>query len=203
MSQPVILALAFLCISLADGQSIKKAPRKIPGAEKPTCSPGAICFSGQVSAGEEFRKALNSELDFVLQPGWTIAVVPKHPEADCVEFASVVNAPYRAHRSLYIDMSYGWTAEEEVGTSPREFSFVVNCPAYRIESERLNIVMWPYTTTEQKAQEALAKLGSSPSGKGRLWITGSKISHADDTPDEKEGKILSMKFSVEITLPRR
>jgi hypothetical protein len=86
----------------------------LPGADKPACSPGATCFSGEVSAGEEFRRTLNTELEFVLEPGWNIVIMPKRPAGDCQEFASVVNAPYRAHRDLYIDMSYGWTAEEEV-----------------------------------------------------------------------------------------
>jgi hypothetical protein len=101
------------------------------------------------------------------------------------------------------DTTYGWTAEDEVSTSPRQFRLVTNCADYRIESERLNIVMWPYTATPKRAEEALARLGTSPPGKGRLWITDSRISHASDTPDEKPGKIQSMSFSVEMILPHR
>ena len=59
--------------------------------------------------------------------------------------------------------------------SPREFRFVTNCKDYQIESARLNIVLWPYTTTPDKEKEALRKLGISPVGTGRLWITDSKI----------------------------
>ena len=134
-------------------------------------------------------KDLTDNLAFVLEPGWTIAIVPKRPEGDCREFASVANAPYRAHRDLYIDTSYGWTAEEEVSTSPREFRFVTNCADYRTESDRLAIVMWPYTSTDEKYQEALAKLGTLARGTGRLWITGSKTSHTDDTAANQVGKI--------------
>ena len=170
------------------------------GADKPVCRTGAICFSGVVSAGKEFHKDLNSELEFVLAGGWTIAIAPKRPEKDCDEFASVVNAPYRAHQQLYIDTSYGWTAEEEVSTSPREFEFVTNCTDERVEAGRLSIVMWPYTATQEKYEEAMAKLGTSPLGHGRMWITGSTISHKDDTANEKLGKIERMTFSVEITL---
>ena len=201
MNKRAILAFPLFCLLIANGQSVKKIPRKVPGTEKPTCSPGAICFSGKVSEGEEFRKTLNAELEFVLTRGWNIAVAPKVPEGDCREFASVVNPPYRAHRDLYIDMSYGWTAEQETETSPREFRFVTNCADYRAEFERLNIVLWP--PTPEKYEEASAKLGTSPLGKGRLWITDSKISHSGDTPDEKLGKIEWMTFSVEITLPRQ
>ena len=175
----------------------------MPGIDKPVCSPGAICFSGEVSEGEEFRKALNNKLEFVLQRGWTIAVVPKTPEDNCQEFASVVNAPYRAHRDLYIDMSYGWTAEQETSASPRQFDFVTNCADYRTESERLEIVLWGNNVTQGKYDEAMAKLGTSPLGTGRLWITGSKITHSGDTPNNKLGKITWMKFSVKIKLPHQ
>ncbi len=173
-----------------DGQT----RRNQPGLHKPACSRRAICFSGEVSADEEFRKSINTELEFVLAPGWTITVVPKKPEGDCTEFASVVNAPYRAHRPLYINATYGRTAEDEVSDTPREFRFVTNCADYRTESARLNIVLWPYDAASPRAyDEALAKLGTSPVGKGRLWITDSKVTD----------RIEWMKFSVEIILPRR
>jgi hypothetical protein len=203
MSKPAIFAFSLFCALIANAQSVKRAPRKVPGMGKPACSSGAICFSGEVSEGEEFRKTLNTELEFVLARGWSIAIVPKRPEGDCPELASVVNAPYRAHRDLYIDTSYGWTAEDETSPSPREFRFVTNCTDYWTESERLNIVLWPYTATPQKYEEALAKLGTSLLGKGRLWITDSRISHSGDTPNQKLGKIEWMKFSVEISLPRQ
>lgn len=89
-----------------------------------------------------------------------------------------------------------------MSASPREFRFVTNCSDYQTESARLNIVLWPYTATPDKEKEALAKLGTSPVGKGRLWITDSKVSHSTDTADEKLGRIEWMSFSVEIG-PRR
>jgi len=201
MNRPAILAFPFFCVLIANAQAVKTTPRKTPVTAAPPCSPGAICFSGKVSEGEEFRKTLNTELEFVLAPGWTITIVPKRPEGDCREFASVVNPPYRAHRVLYINMSYGRTAEEEMSDSPREFSFVTNCADYRTEFARLNIVLWGYTSTKQQYEAAEAKLGTSPQGEGRLWITGSRTSHSDDTPDEKLGKIEWMSFSVEIKMP--
>jgi hypothetical protein len=126
MSKAAILAFSLFWALIANAQSVKKMPRKVPGTDKPECRPGAICFSGEVSEGQEFRQTLNTELEFLLEGGWSIAVVPKRPEGECQEFASVVNAPYRAHRDLYIDTSYGWTAEDEVSASPREFRFVTN-----------------------------------------------------------------------------
>lgn len=203
MRKPAILLLSACFAWAANPQNVKTAPRKVPGKDKQACSVGAICFSGEVSEGQQFRKALNADLDFLLEPGWNIAIVPRRPEGDCREFASVVNAPYRAHRDLDINATYEWTAEQEVSTSPREFRFVTNCADYRIEDERLGIVLWPYTATTQKVQDAMAKLGTSPLGKGRLWITDSTISREGDSADEKKEKIEWMKFSVEIVLPRR
>ena len=95
MSKPAILVFALSYALTVHAQRFDTAPRKVPGTDKPVCAPGAICFSGEISEGEEFRKALNNELEFVLERGWTITVVPKRPEGDCREFASVVNAPYR------------------------------------------------------------------------------------------------------------
>src|ERR1700674_1115830 len=97
MNRPAILGVALFATFNANGQT-KVAPRKVPGTEKPACSQGAICFSGEVSQGGEFRKTLNTELEFSLLAGFEIAIVPKHPEGDCRELASVVNAPYRQHR---------------------------------------------------------------------------------------------------------
>src|SRR5215831_4954433 len=132
--------LAVLGLALiANAQDSGKAPRKSLGREKPVCSRGAICFAGEVSEGQEFRHTLDATHELVLSPGsagWTITIVPKQPEGNCVEFASVVTPPYRSHRDLDINTSYGWTAEEEVSKSPREFSFVTNCADLGLEFER-------------------------------------------------------------------
>ena len=202
MNKPAILAWVLFAASVATAQSVKTMPRKAPGTARPECSPGAICFSGEVSRGTGFSKALNTELVFVLEGGWEIRIVPTRPTGYCGEFASVVNAPYRAHRDLLIDTSYGWTAEDEVSTSPREFRFVTNCADYRTEYERFLIVQGSSKAAPHKYEEAMKKLGTSARGKGRLWITDSGISHSDDKPGEKLGRIEWMRFTVEILLPR-
>jgi hypothetical protein len=55
--------------------------------------------------------------------------------------------------------------------------------------------------TQQEQKKAFAKLGSSLVGTGHLWIIDSRISHANDTPDNKLGNIEWMRFTVEIRLP--
>ena len=118
-----LLPAVMLFSALSANAHTKTTVSRNTQASEPTCSPGAICFSGKVSEGDEFRKTLNNELEFVLRPGWTIAIVPRKPESDCQEFADVVNPPYHEHKDLFIDTSYGHTAEQEVSDSPREFRF--------------------------------------------------------------------------------
>jgi len=50
--------------------------------------------------------------------------------------------------------------------SPREFRFVTNCADENTEMDRLTIVMWPYTVTKEKADEALEK--KFPAGSGQI-----------------------------------
>jgi hypothetical protein len=207
MRKVAILVLPLLGVCAASGQTPKKMPVKAPGTEKPVCSPGAICFSGRVSDGQSFYKPLNGDLSFALRGsrndhGWSILIVPRRAEETCHEFTDVVNGPHHAHKEIWIDMSYGWAAETEVGMSPREFRFATNCGDYRTEYERLTIVLGATPVSEAKYDETLAKLGSLATGKGRLWITNSQISHAGDTDDDKTGKIEWMTFTVEIILPR-
>ena len=202
-SEPLTVALALACAWTACAQNGSKTgiARRKSAIAIPACAARAICFTGEVAAGREFRKALNTDLEFVVSGGWAISIVPTRPEGDCEDFVSVVNAPYRSHRDLDIDTSYGWTAEQEVSASPREFGFVTNCADNRMEAARLAIVLWPYTATEEKYNEALPNLATSRLGHGRMWITNSTVSHKNDTPKNKLGTIESMRFSVEITLP--
>src|SRR5260370_9090876 len=63
MGNAAIFAFFLFCALIADAQDVGIAPRRMPGTSKPTCSPGAICFSGTVSEVEEFRHPLNTELE--------------------------------------------------------------------------------------------------------------------------------------------
>ena len=47
----------------------------------------------------------------------------------------------------------------------------------------------------------MAKLGSLATGRGRLWITDSKVTHDHDSVAPGNGAIEWMKFTVEIKLP--
>jgi hypothetical protein len=166
------------------------------------CASGAICFSGEVSEGRDFRKMLTPELEFLLQPGWKISIVPHPADEDCQDLVSILNALETGHVDASIDTSHDWTAEKEVRVSPRQFRFVTNCADYRAETERLNILRAP-NMPPRIHRETVASLWTSPLGFGRLWIVDSRISHAGDTPQQKLGRIEWLRFKVEIRLPQR
>jgi len=200
MGKLVLLALFLFSAVVASAQIEKKMPRKRPGASKPECAQGAICFSGEARDGQEFRRSINDDLDFVLTGGGGIAIVPRHPDdKTCEEFARVVTGPQRAHNPLELDAAYDWTAEQEVQTSPREFSFVTSCAEYRSASALLQIALWPESAS--KFEEATARLNALPTGQGRVWITDSRVTHSHDNIVAGNGAIEWMKFSVEIKLP--
>lgn len=196
------VALFLLGAIVACAQSEKKMPRKKAGASKPECTQGAICFSGEVRDGQEYRRSINTDLDFVLKGGSGIAVFPRHPDdKNCDEFARVVTGPQRAHNPLEIDAAYDWTAEQEVETSPREFNFVTSCDEYRSASALLQIALWPESAG--KFEVAMARLNSLRTGQGRVWLTDSKVTHSHDNIVAGNGAIEWMRFSVEIRLPRQ
>jgi hypothetical protein len=170
----------------------------------------SITFLGEASEGQTFRKSIGHGLDFALMPssgwstGWTIEVLPQgKPSApECGDFLWVVTPPYHFQNARYLDTQYGITAQEAVRRSPREFSFVLNCADFMKESGRVDRVLWPYSCSKQDVDDSLAKLGTSPLGKGRLWIEGSKITpgHESGTAEDL-GAIHWIKFKVEITFP--
>ena len=171
-----------------------------------------LTFTGGVSEGQTFRKDIGRGLDFVLTPssmgddatGWIIGVSPqgKQSDSDCIEFSWVVTPPYHFQNVLYLDTSYSTLAQDAVRASPREFSFVLNCTDFQAERRRVELVLHHSTASEQEVDEARAKLGSSPLGKGELWIEDYRITPGKKTDDGSDlGAIHWIRFKVEITFP--
>lgn len=172
-----------------------------------------IRFEGEVSRDHEFRRPIGQGLVFALIPersypgvisGWTITVSPAAPagNAACQEYAWVVMPPYRSYNPRYLSNSYGTTAAVAVQISPRNFSFVLNCGDYQVEASRVNIVLWPGDHTDKDYNDALAKLGSSPQGHGKLWIDDAKTGRAAKGVDGVNyGSIDWIRFHVEIQFP--
>lgn len=174
----------------------------------------SLTFSGEVSLGQTFRKNIGHGLDFVLKPsteapgkitGWTIEVSPRTPLSNsrCIDYVWVVTPPYRSYNTRYLDTSYGTTAQEAVRTSPRDFRFVLNCADFETESKRVEIILWRYNYSQKDADKALAELGTSPLGKGSVWIEDYKIRPGEESAGTAEvGVIDWIKFRVEIKFPK-
>lgn len=171
-----------------------------------------VRFTDEVAQGLEFRKEIDRGLNLVFKPdsmgagitGWSIQVSPQSEPSDseCSDLAWVVTPPFRFQNALYLDTSYGTTAQEAVQISPRDFNFVLNCDDYKTEYERVERVLWPGNYSKKEVDDALAKLGSIPHGTGRLWIRDSKYTPGDKTSDPvKLGEIHWIKFEVEIKFP--
>ena len=164
-------------------------------------------LSGEVSLGQDYRREIGSGLLFLLTAngsGWKIGIVPKARCMEDEDWAYVVNVPYRSYSALYLDTEYGVSAKKAVDFNPREFWFVTTCEDYKLESHRLNIVLWPYVYPQKEADDALAKLGTSPLGKARLTILKSKVSPAQPGIEGKDyDRIDWLKFKLDITAPVR
>jgi hypothetical protein len=111
----------------------------------------------------------------------------------------VVTPPYRFQNVRYLDTQYGIRAEEAVRYSPRPFSFVLNGADFETENKRVALAIYPNNAPKREVDDALAKLGTSPLGSGRLWIEDSKITPGHTAEDL--GTIHWIKFKVEIKFP--
>jgi hypothetical protein len=59
---------------------------------------------------------------------------------------------------------------------PREFIFVTTCADYKTESDRFALALYAGKgTSEKEVDAALAKLGTSPTGKGKFTILSYKV----------------------------
>ena len=187
----MILSFVLLAAS-AVAQSPRKMPRRKLVAQSPQCAQGAICFSGEAREGQEYRRTLNSDLDFVMRlPGGFDIVPNRGGQQDCKLSAWVANPPLMAHHDTEIDAAHDWTAEQEVQTSPREFRFPTNCAEY----DRL------FQLSQADPQRYAANLTVLAKGEGRLWITDSKVTHSHGTVSRENGAVEWIRFTVEIKLP--
>ena len=192
MQKLAVLSLILLGAVVGTAQSEKKMPRKVPGASKPECAQGSICFSGEIREGQTFRKDLTAGLEFVLGLSGSFQVEIKQAEASCKQLFWVADPPFHAHRPTEIDAQYDWTAEQEVETSPREFRFATSCEAYRTLFD-----LW-----QTDAKKYVADFKSLTNGEGRLWITDSRVKHSHGINSKEHGAVEWMKFSVEIKLSK-
>lgn len=153
-------------------------------------------FSGEVRAGQSFRKPIGRGLAFVLagdEDGWIIEVQPEVPRGEaCKGYSTVIATPLHGYTQNDLNVTYGVSAADAV-KRPRAVEFVLDQAACKIESQRLERLSHPGSYSESEVSAARETFGTSPTGKATLHILQSKISAPD--------RIEWIKFEVTITFP--
>jgi hypothetical protein len=165
-------------------------------------------FSGDVKAGQEFRKPIGHGLLFVLKAdddGWMIEVQPEIPRGEsCRNYSTVIAAPLRGYTANDLNVTYGVSAAEAVKRTPREVGFVLDGASCKREFERVTRLSWPKSYPEAEVREAQEQFGSSAGGKATVRIVQSKVSPSGELTDGRDlGKIDWIKFEVEIVFLNR
>lgn len=172
-----------------------------------------VSFAGEVTEGQTFQRKFGDNLLFRLNPkpahfGWTIEIRPQPQNAATdSEYVWVVTPPYRSYNPRDIDTSYGTSAQEAVGYSPRDFNFVLNEEQFNRAGDLVGLAVMSRPQSDQRTQEefekasenAIRDLRAFSVSKGRLTILDS---HLTAPVGEKDpGSIKWLKFNVEVQVP--
>lgn len=172
--------------------------------------PRTVRFTGAISKGQTFEKQIGPRLFFRLLPselGWTISIGDKTGAEK--NFCGVVTPPYRGIHAIDIE---GWHFRNAGNSGPnepgpknvnapqevREFYFVLNDGDYRKAFDALQILLWPYSFSQQQVDQAQALHAQLPKGNGKLTIRDLKL-HTLEAG--KQAGIDAMTFDVELNFP--
>ncbi len=163
-------------------------------------------FAGEASAGRSFQREFGEGLVFRLTsesdpvtPGWTIQVHEKSDAERERDFLMIATPPYRFWNPRYLNVSYGYSAQESVAMRIREFSFVTDRERFDRIATALEKTLWSYGHPEQEVKQATAIVLNAPRCSGRLRILDAKIENAENGG----GRIAWLKFAVELGKPAK
>ncbi len=155
---------------------------------------------GHVTRGDTFSVSIDDHLRFRLMPsevpnpeGWTMRVNGADPSRD---YLMVATPPYRFGNPRYLDTSYGTTAEEALGWSPRSFQFVMNEADFDSMYAAIGTLLWPADHDPLEIEHAGRIIESIPKGFGTLVILDGTTSPPD--MEHPLGRIESVSFKVEV-----
>src|SRR5688572_24767431 len=143
-----------------------------------------VKFAGEVHRGQDFEREFGNGLVFKLRasrdrdsvtPGWTIEVRPRGEAASDVEFSWVATPPYRSFNPRYLEVSYGYSAEEIVAMNPREFKFVRDRSSYDQASDAVRTLLWPAGVVQEDVNKAEKTLAGVETCRGVFRIVDSRI----------------------------
>jgi hypothetical protein len=167
----------FLALIIGAGILLSSTPLQAPAR-----------FAAEVFRGQDSEREFGPGLIFRLRasrdprtPGWTIEVRPRGESTPEVEFSWVATPPYRFFNPRYLEVSYGYSAEQIVQINPREFRFVRNRAGYELASEAVRKLLWPSGITPEELERAEKTLADLETCRGILRILDSRISAAGGT----------------------
>jgi hypothetical protein len=163
-----------------------------------------LVFGDEVELGQKFEREIGHGLVFRLAPvadlpesGWRIEITPKvQPGGNPVEFAWVATPPYHFANPLYLDTSYGTTAEAAVAMSPRSFHFVLNMEDFRAAAEAVDLAIYSSNASDIERERINRAASKVETGAGEVHILKSRLI----APEGKNtlGKIAWLKFEVKL-----
>ena len=79
-------------------------------------------FEGQVSYGQTYRHAINSNLELVLDPlpsGWLLRVLPIGKPRPQHDYAELATPPYESVTPLAVSTDFSFRAQDAIAWNPR------------------------------------------------------------------------------------
>jgi hypothetical protein len=185
--------------------SSSEAQRKAePGEAQKDSQTFDIVFGGEVELGQKFEREIGHGLIFRLAPGydvpesgWRIEISPKvQPGGNPLEFAWVATPPYHFANPLYLDTSYGTTAEAAVAMSPRAFHFVLSMEDFRAAADAVDLAIYSNNASEAEQERINRAAGKVEVGAGEVHILKSRLIAPEG--EDTLGKIAWLKFEVKL-----
>ena len=196
------LSVLFLLFSgIAAAQSGSQSTAQVSSHDE---QKAALKFAGDGGRGKKFEHDIGHGLVFQLTPdadapdtGWTIEIVPKsRGSSNEDEFSAIATPPYHFFNLRYLDTSYGTTAKESVGISPRRFNFVQSAEDARAALEIVNSEIYPNHASRQELDRLARRAAKIQLGTAELSILDSRTTPGKNGGDT--GTIDWLKFEVEI-----
>ena len=204
----VLVTLSGHCFSADTSFATDAIAQRSKNSEAPGLQ-RTVRFSGEVLKGRSFEKPIGANLFFRLVPealGWSISVGSK---AGPGNFCGVVTPPYRGVNGLHIEGRHFRNSDNSGPNKPgpknvnapqqsRQFYFVLDDADYRRAFDALQVLLWPYTHSNQQIDEAENVHAKLVKGKGGLTIRDLKLNALEVG---KQAGIDRMTFDVELTFP--
>ena len=200
--------------------------RATPPKAPSTCRQAT--FEGEASAGQPYTHPLGNGLVFYLQPihsGWILRVLPAAGPTGEHDYAELATPPYQSVTPLSLSTDFSFRAQDATGWNPRRFRFATSKAAF----DRLAEVYGRFeqagatppaplqvdlsTEIAQASEASLTLLdvrllpGAADQSRAAAAVathfaqTAHTIVQASDTPATPLGRLLWIRFRVDLDLP--